>query len=194
MTVSLHETPAYLFPGTGFPNEIGGRGAEGTAVNVALPPGTTDADWLRAFHAIVPQCFGAQPTVLVTQHGCDSHSTIRWPTSTSPSMGSAPRILRSRALPRNCVRALDLHWRRWLRGAQRGSSGLDPPTRHCQRRANRSNDVGPHKPGGLNSENRLRSPCPTVPTPASVPSSKALPRIAELIRRSLRLGRPSSPS
>ena len=29
MTVSLHETPAYLFPGTGFPTEIGGPGAEG---------------------------------------------------------------------------------------------------------------------------------------------------------------------
>ena len=31
-----------------------GRGAEGTAVNVALPPGTRDAGWLRAFHAVVP--------------------------------------------------------------------------------------------------------------------------------------------
>jgi len=74
MTVSLHETPACLFPGTGFPDEIGGPGAEGTAVNVALPPGTTDAGWLRAFHAIVPDVLRAfKPTVLVTQHGCDSH-------------------------------------------------------------------------------------------------------------------------
>jgi acetoin utilization protein AcuC len=74
MTVSLHETPAYLFPGTGFPTETGGRGAEGTAVNVALPPGSTDADWLRAFHAVVPQVLRVhKPTVLVTQHGCDSH-------------------------------------------------------------------------------------------------------------------------
>ncbi|HEY9472030.1 MAG TPA: acetoin utilization protein AcuC, partial [Propionibacteriaceae bacterium] len=74
MTVSLHETPAYLFPGTGFPNEIGGRGAEGTAVNIALPPGATDADWLRAFHAVVPHVLRVhKPTVLVSQHGCDSH-------------------------------------------------------------------------------------------------------------------------
>jgi acetoin utilization protein AcuC len=74
MTISLHETPAYLFPGTGFPDEIGGPGAEGSAVNIALPPGATDADWLRAFHAIVPRALRAhQPTVLVTQHGCDSH-------------------------------------------------------------------------------------------------------------------------
>jgi acetoin utilization protein AcuC len=74
LTVSLHETPACLFPGTGFPTEIGGPGAEGSAVNVALPPGTSDAGWLRAFHAVVPQVLRAhQPQILVTQHGCDSH-------------------------------------------------------------------------------------------------------------------------
>jgi acetoin utilization protein AcuC len=41
---------------------------------VALPPGTSDAGWLRAFHAVVPEVLRAhQPQVLVTQHGCDSH-------------------------------------------------------------------------------------------------------------------------
>ena len=74
LTVSLHETPACLFPGTGFPTETGGPQALGSAVNVALPPGTNDAGWLRAFHAVVPAVLRAhQPTVLVTQHGCDSH-------------------------------------------------------------------------------------------------------------------------
>ncbi len=74
MTVSLHETPACLFPGTGFPTETGGPGAEGSAVNVALPPGTSDAGWLRAFHAVVPDVLRAfGPQVLVSQHGCDSH-------------------------------------------------------------------------------------------------------------------------
>jgi acetoin utilization protein AcuC len=74
LTVSLHETGQMLFPGTGFPNDTGGPAAQGTAVNVALPPGTSDAGWLRAFHAVVPPVlreFG--PDVLVTQHGCDSH-------------------------------------------------------------------------------------------------------------------------
>ncbi len=74
LTVSLHESGRTLFPGTGFPEEIGGPGAEGTAVNVALPPGTGDQGWLRAFHAIVPHVLAAfRPQVLVTQHGCDSH-------------------------------------------------------------------------------------------------------------------------
>jgi acetoin utilization protein AcuC len=71
MTVSLHETPVFLFPGTGFPYETG---AVGTAVNIALPPGTTDAGWLRAFDAVVPHVLRAhQPQVLISQHGCDSH-------------------------------------------------------------------------------------------------------------------------
>ena len=74
LTISLHETPQTLFPGTGDPSESGGAGADGSSVNVALPPGTDDGGWLRAFHAVVPpllQEFG--PDVLVSQHGCDSH-------------------------------------------------------------------------------------------------------------------------
>ncbi|MFI7105187.1 acetoin utilization protein AcuC [Nonomuraea sp. NPDC050227] len=72
LTISLHESPRTLFPGTGFPHETG---AEGTAVNVALPAGCGDSGWLRAFHAVVPPLlreFG--PEILVTQHGCDSHA------------------------------------------------------------------------------------------------------------------------
>ena len=76
LTISLHESGLTLFPGTGFANEIGGPQAEGTAVNVALPSGTGDAGWLRAFHAVVPQLVAAfQPEVIVSQHGCDSHRT-----------------------------------------------------------------------------------------------------------------------
>jgi acetoin utilization protein AcuC len=72
LTISLHESPRTLFPGTGFPNETG---AECTAVNVALPAGTGDRGWLRAFHAVVPPLLRAfEPEVLVTQHGCDSHA------------------------------------------------------------------------------------------------------------------------
>jgi acetoin utilization protein AcuC len=74
LTISLHETGQMLFPGTGFPNDTGGPEAPGSAVNVALPPGTADAGWLRAFHAVVPPLLREfAPDILVTQHGCDSH-------------------------------------------------------------------------------------------------------------------------
>jgi acetoin utilization protein AcuC len=74
LTISLHESPVTLFPGTGLASETGGPGARGSAVNVALPAGTGDAGWLRAFHAVVPpllRAFG--PQILVSQHGCDTH-------------------------------------------------------------------------------------------------------------------------
>jgi acetoin utilization protein AcuC len=74
LTVSLHESGRALFPGTGFPDDIGGPDAQGEAVNVALPPGTGDAGWLRALHAVAhPLVRAFAPDVLVTQHGCDSH-------------------------------------------------------------------------------------------------------------------------
>jgi acetoin utilization protein AcuC len=74
LTISLHEHPATLFPGTGLASETGRGDAAGTAVNVALPAGTGDAGWLRALDAVVPplvRAFG--PDILVSQHGCDSH-------------------------------------------------------------------------------------------------------------------------
>jgi acetoin utilization protein AcuC len=74
LTISLHQDPRTLFPGTGLPIELGIGAAEGTSVNVALPPGTDDEGWLRAFNAVVPgavRAFG--PDVLVTQDGCDTH-------------------------------------------------------------------------------------------------------------------------
>ncbi len=75
LTVSLHESGRFLFPGTGFPDERGSGAAVGTSVNVALPPGTGDRGWARAFHAVVPpvlRAFG--PEVVVSQMGCDTHA------------------------------------------------------------------------------------------------------------------------
>ena len=56
LTISLHEHPAALWPGTG------------------LPAGTGDAGWLRAFHAVVPPLLREfRPAILVSQHGCDTY-------------------------------------------------------------------------------------------------------------------------
>ncbi|MEV2256858.1 acetoin utilization protein AcuC [Streptomyces sp. NPDC050147] len=75
LTVSMHEHPRTLFPQTGWPEETGAASvAEGSAVNVALPAGTGDAGWVRAFHAVVPELLAEfRPQVLVTQHGADTH-------------------------------------------------------------------------------------------------------------------------
>jgi acetoin utilization protein AcuC len=90
LTISLHESGRYLFPGTGFPDETGvGRG-RGAAANLPLHPFVWDEPWLMAFEAVVPPLLRRfRPTVLVTQDGCDTHaldplthmqcSTAIWP-------------------------------------------------------------------------------------------------------------------
>lgn len=75
LTISIHQSGASLYPGTGFPNEIGEGEGEGNSVNIALPQTTGDSGFLRAFHAVVPMLVRAfEPEVIVSQHGCDSHS------------------------------------------------------------------------------------------------------------------------
>ncbi|WP_127783345.1 acetoin utilization protein AcuC [Rhodococcus sp. X156] len=74
LTLSLHQHPATLWPGTGWPQEVGRGEAAGSTVNLPLMPGTDDQSWLRAFHAVVPGVLRAfRPQVLVTQCGVDTH-------------------------------------------------------------------------------------------------------------------------
>jgi acetoin utilization protein AcuC len=74
LTISLHQNPVTLWPGTGFINELGGRSALGSSVNIPLAPHTRDAAWLRAFTAVVPSLLSAfRPQILVTQCGVDTH-------------------------------------------------------------------------------------------------------------------------
>ncbi len=75
LTVSVHQHPLTLWPGTGQPSELGEGDGYGTAVNLPLPRGTRDRQWLRAFHAVVPSVLRAfRPQLLVTQCGVDSHA------------------------------------------------------------------------------------------------------------------------
>lgn len=74
LTVSLHESGAYLFPGTGFVDEIGEGDGYGFSVNVPLDAHTEDESFLACFDAVVPELAAAfRPDVLVLQCGCDAH-------------------------------------------------------------------------------------------------------------------------
>lgn len=74
LTVSIHESGRYLFPGTGHVEEIGKDRGRGTSINIPLEPGASDADMLLAFdEAAVPLVSEFRPEFLVLQHGCDSH-------------------------------------------------------------------------------------------------------------------------
>jgi acetoin utilization protein AcuC len=74
MTISLHETGRYLFPGTGSVEESGAKDGVGYSVNVPLAPYTDDETYLWAFNEAVPplvEAFG--PDFIVTQLGADTH-------------------------------------------------------------------------------------------------------------------------
>ena len=74
MTISLHESGAFLFPGTGHTQEIGAGRGRGYSVNVPLYPYTTDEVYLWAVREVaMPLLRRFRPDALVTQLGIDSH-------------------------------------------------------------------------------------------------------------------------
>jgi acetoin utilization protein AcuC len=74
LTLSLHQSGRYLYPGTGFEDETGGSHALGTAANLPLLPMTGDADYLWALERLLTELAAAfRPTLLVTQLGADTH-------------------------------------------------------------------------------------------------------------------------
>ena len=73
MTISFHQNPRTLFPGTGFENEIGTGEGKGYCVNVPLPVGTYDQAYLKAFETIVlPLTRAYNPDVIVFELGADA--------------------------------------------------------------------------------------------------------------------------
>ena len=73
MTLSFHQDPRTLFPGTGFVEEIGNGRGKGYCVNVPLPAGTYDEAYLRTFEVIfAPLADAFGPDVFVVQLGVDA--------------------------------------------------------------------------------------------------------------------------
>ena len=74
LTISIHESGQFLFPGTGFVEEVGLGKGSGYSVNLPLYPYTDDETYLQAFHEVVPPLLRAfAPDALVTQLGIDSY-------------------------------------------------------------------------------------------------------------------------
>jgi acetoin utilization protein AcuC len=75
MTLSLHESGRYLFPGTGFVDELGEGDGYGYSLNVPLEAFTEDDSWLDIHRKLIPEVMEAyRPDVVILQSGCDGHS------------------------------------------------------------------------------------------------------------------------
>ncbi|MGB9920683.1 MAG: histone deacetylase [Moorellales bacterium] len=74
--ISFHQDGRTLYPGSGFPEEVGGPAAGGYTLNIPLPPGTTDAGIhfvLDEF--ILPVLEEFSPELIVNSAGQDNHYT-----------------------------------------------------------------------------------------------------------------------
>jgi acetoin utilization protein AcuC len=75
LTVSMHESGRYIFPGTGGIEERGRNGGVGYSVNVPLEPFTDDSSWISCFETVVPEVLRAfEPDLIISQNGCDGHA------------------------------------------------------------------------------------------------------------------------
>ena len=96
LTVSIHESGLYLFPGSGFVDEVGEGEAAGSSVNVPLEPMTGEGAWLEAVRTLLPELAAAfGPDIVVSQHGADSHAwdPLAHLRVTTTAMGEAARLV-----------------------------------------------------------------------------------------------------
>jgi len=74
LTLSLHESGRYLFPGTGFVDDLGEGDGYGYSLNLPMEPQTEDDSWITIYRDIVSEvCEAFRPDVIVLQNGCDAH-------------------------------------------------------------------------------------------------------------------------
>jgi acetoin utilization deacetylase AcuC-like enzyme len=72
--ISMHQDGRTLYPGTGFPEEMGGPNARGTTVNIPLPPRTGEKGFLYVMDELVlPLIEQFEPDLIVNSAGQDNH-------------------------------------------------------------------------------------------------------------------------
>jgi acetoin utilization deacetylase AcuC-like enzyme len=73
--ISLHAHPNYLYPGTGFEEEIGTGPGRGYTMNIPFLPGATDEEYRRAFETRIRPAVGRYaPQMILVSAGFDAHA------------------------------------------------------------------------------------------------------------------------
>jgi len=76
LTISIHQHPRTLFPGTCYHTEIGEDEGKGYCINVPIFPYTSEEPYMKVLNEIVaPVLKQYKPEVLITQLGVDTHYT-----------------------------------------------------------------------------------------------------------------------
>lgn len=72
IVVDVHEDGRFLYPGTGFANETGKGAAQGTKLNIPLPPGADDAVFFKLWPEMEEFLRQGKPEFVLLQAGADS--------------------------------------------------------------------------------------------------------------------------
>lgn len=74
LCISIHQDGRTLYPGTGFPEELGGPNALGMTVNIPLPPKTSDKGFLYVLDKVIlPILDEFKPELIINSAGQDNH-------------------------------------------------------------------------------------------------------------------------
>jgi acetoin utilization deacetylase AcuC-like enzyme len=69
---SIHQSP--LYPGTGPLSDVGSGDGEGFSINLPVPPGSGEDDWLSLVqHVVMPASREFQPELVLVSAGFDAH-------------------------------------------------------------------------------------------------------------------------
>ena len=72
--ISIHQDGRTLYPGSGFPDELGGINAAGKTLNIPLPPNTSEEGFLTVIKDIVmPILEEFKPDIIINSAGQDNH-------------------------------------------------------------------------------------------------------------------------
>ncbi|THB78822.1 MAG: histone deacetylase [Desulfobacteraceae bacterium] len=74
--ISLHQDGRTMYPGSGFPSELGGPNAKGYTLNIPLPPGTSAEGYLYVIqNTVMPILKEFNADIVVNSAGQDNHYT-----------------------------------------------------------------------------------------------------------------------
>jgi acetoin utilization deacetylase AcuC-like enzyme len=69
---SIHQSP--LYPGSGPLSDVGSGSGEGYSINLPVPPGSGDDEWLALVeHVVVPAARAFEPQLVLVSAGFDAH-------------------------------------------------------------------------------------------------------------------------